>query len=83
MEDAINTQHGDRIEGWPTLPYEAWRDTCQTLHMWTQIVGKVRYDDVRNASSPQLCRRCWSFSRAPTKLGPRLGSGIARRLKGG
>ena len=53
MEDAINTQHRDRIEGWPTLPYEAWRDTCQTLHLWTQVVGKVRYDDVRNASSPE------------------------------
>ncbi len=44
MENAINTQHGDRIEGWPALPYEAWRDTCQTLHMWTQIVGKVRME---------------------------------------
>ena len=27
---------------WPDLPYAAWRDTCQTLHLWTQIVGKVR-----------------------------------------
>jgi hypothetical protein len=27
---------------WPELPYEAWRATCDTLHMWTQIVGKVR-----------------------------------------
>jgi uncharacterized protein DUF5996 len=27
---------------WPDLPYEAWRPTCFTLHMWTQIVGKVR-----------------------------------------
>jgi hypothetical protein len=27
---------------WPALPLEAWRDTCETLHMWTQIVGKVR-----------------------------------------
>ncbi len=26
---------------WPELPYEAWRDTYATLHMWTQIVGKV------------------------------------------
>jgi hypothetical protein len=29
-------------EPWPALPYEAWRPTCFTLHMWTQIVGKVR-----------------------------------------
>lgn len=29
-------------EAWPALPLEAWRDTYDTLHMWTQIVGKVR-----------------------------------------
>jgi hypothetical protein len=27
---------------WPELPYAAWQDTCATLHLWTQIVGKVR-----------------------------------------
>jgi hypothetical protein len=27
---------------WPALPYIAWRDTAETLHLWTQIVGKVR-----------------------------------------
>src|ERR1700738_209171 len=27
---------------WPELPYAAWRDTCETLHLWTQIVGKIR-----------------------------------------
>jgi Family of unknown function (DUF5996) len=27
---------------WPELPYAAWKDTCQTLHLWTQIVGKIR-----------------------------------------
>ncbi len=27
---------------WPDLPYAAWRDTCDTLILWTQIVGKVR-----------------------------------------
>lgn len=27
---------------WPALPYPAWKDTCVTLHLWTQIVGKVR-----------------------------------------
>ena len=26
---------------WPSLPYEAWKDTYATLHMWTQVVGKV------------------------------------------
>ncbi len=27
---------------WPNLPFEEWQDTCATLHMWTQIVGKIR-----------------------------------------
>jgi hypothetical protein len=27
---------------WPPLPLEQWKDTCGTLHMWTQIVGKIR-----------------------------------------
>jgi hypothetical protein len=29
-------------ERWPSLPYAAWKDTYATLHMWTQIVGKIR-----------------------------------------
>ena len=29
-------------DAWPELPLEAWTDTLATLHMWTQIVGKVR-----------------------------------------
>src|SRR6478609_5893657 len=29
-------------EPWPALPLEEWEDTRATLHMWTQIVGKVR-----------------------------------------
>jgi hypothetical protein len=27
---------------WPALPLEPWADSCVTLHMWTQIVGKIR-----------------------------------------
>lgn len=30
------------IDAWPALPLEAWQDTYDTLHMWTQIVGKIR-----------------------------------------
>jgi len=29
-------------EAWPDLPYAAWKETCATLHLWTQVVGKVR-----------------------------------------
>ncbi len=28
-------------EVWPALPYAAWKETYATLHMWSQIVGKV------------------------------------------
>jgi hypothetical protein len=31
-----------RADVWPSLPLEAWQDTYATLHMWTQIVGKIR-----------------------------------------
>jgi hypothetical protein len=27
---------------WPELPTAAWRDTCATVQLWTQIVGKIR-----------------------------------------
>ncbi len=36
-------------ETWPSLPLEAWADTYATLHLWTQIAGKVRL-----AQSPWL-----------------------------
>ena len=29
-------------EFWPALEVESWQDTRDTLHLWTQIVGKVR-----------------------------------------
>jgi hypothetical protein len=39
-----NTGEGRTSErgAWPSLPLNAWKDTYATLHMWTQIVGKVR-----------------------------------------
>jgi hypothetical protein len=27
---------------WPPLPLAAWRDSCATLHLWTQVVGEIR-----------------------------------------
>src|SRR3981081_3425405 len=27
---------------WPELPTAAWRETYETLHLWTQIIGKIR-----------------------------------------
>jgi hypothetical protein len=36
-ENLAETAHA-----WPPLPFADWKDTCVTLHMWTQIVGKIR-----------------------------------------
>jgi len=36
-----NVSEADR-NAWPALPYFAWRETYATLHLWTQIVGKIR-----------------------------------------
>ena len=38
MEDSA----ADLETAWPALPFAEWRATAETLHMWTQIVGKVR-----------------------------------------
>ena len=41
---AVNEEAADAVktEAWPELPYAAWKDTCATLQLWTQIVGKIR-----------------------------------------
>jgi hypothetical protein len=36
-------------EAWPDLPFEDWAETCATLHLWTQVVGKIRL-----AAAPHL-----------------------------
>jgi hypothetical protein len=38
----MNTPDGSPAGTWPSLPLEAWSETCATLHLWTQIVGKIR-----------------------------------------
>src|SRR6202049_420352 len=38
MNDATDSES----EIWPSLPFPEWKETCATLHMWTQVVGKVR-----------------------------------------
>ena len=35
-------QRSDSNAAWPPLPYGEWRDTATTLHLWLQIVGKIR-----------------------------------------
>ncbi len=40
MSGSLHSQHNR--DTWPSLRLAEWKDTCATLHMWTQIVGKVR-----------------------------------------
>jgi hypothetical protein len=53
---------------WPELPYAAWKDTCATLHLWTQIVGKVRL-----AQTPWL-NHSWHVALYVTARGLTTGS---------
>lgn len=39
LSSSASTAKSDQ---WPELPFQDWKDTCATLHMWTQIVGKIR-----------------------------------------
>src|SRR6266566_8432478 len=41
------------LSEWPALPLSEWKDTYATLHMWTQIVGKIRL-----ALNPPI-NHCW------------------------
>lgn len=38
----MNLSAAERDTAWPTLPFADWQATAETLHMWTQIVGKIR-----------------------------------------
>ena len=52
-----------RGEAWPALPYPAWKDTCSTLHLWCQIIGKVRL-----AQAPWV-NHSWHATLYPTARG--------------
>lgn len=41
MQRRVQT-HPPHADQWPALDYRAWQETYATLHMWTQIVGKIR-----------------------------------------
>lgn len=40
MEDSV--QGGPINVVWPSLPLADWQDTYTTVHLWTQIIGKIR-----------------------------------------
>jgi hypothetical protein len=60
MAWAMTTETDDL---WPALPYEAWKDTYATLHMWTQVVGKVAL-----AQAPPL-NHSWAIALQVTPRG--------------
>jgi hypothetical protein len=39
---APSSSDPSKADRWPSLPFEEWKDTCATLQLWTQIVGKIR-----------------------------------------
>lgn len=60
---------------WPDIPYAAWKDSHETLHLWSQIVGKVRL-----AATPWL-NHGWQvplyvsargLTTGPINFGPRI-----------
>ena len=53
----------DPAEVWPALPQAAWSDTCATLQLWMQIIGKIRL-----ALMPPI-NHCWSTTLYPTVRG--------------
>jgi len=57
------TTAAQSIERWPALPFSEWKDTYATLHMWTQIVGKVRL-----GLGPNL-NHCWGVAMYVTSRG--------------
>ncbi|MGE4340637.1 MAG: DUF5996 family protein, partial [Pigmentiphaga sp.] len=59
----MDIQTTSRTEPWPSLPLEAWRDTYATVHLWTQIVGKIRL-----AQSPWI-NHAWHVTLVVTARG--------------
>ena len=50
-------------ETWPSLPQSEWADTCSTLQLWMQVVGKIRL-----ALTPHI-NHTWNVTLYPTVRG--------------
>jgi len=51
------------MSDWPALPLDAWWDTRETLHRWTQIIGKIRME------STPLINHWWNVTLYVTARG--------------
>ena len=56
-------EFADTSEIWPELPQSAWSESCVTLQLWTQVVGKIRL-----ALTPAQ-NHTWSVALYPTARG--------------
>src|SRR4029077_20681257 len=56
-------KEGSLMSDWPTLHFAEWEKTCDTLHMWTQIVGKTRM------ALPPLENHWWNVMLSVTPRG--------------
>lgn len=64
-----------RTDQWPELPIEQWRDTCATLHLWTQVVGKIRLELTpwtNHSWHVPLYLTCRGLTTSPISYGERL-----------
>lgn len=63
MQATERKEMAQPAEAWPALPQAAWSDTCATLQLWMQIVGKVRL-----ALMPAI-NHTWNVTLYPTVRG--------------
>jgi hypothetical protein len=61
----IATSHGLKMPAdvWPELPQSAWSETCTTLQLWTQVIGKIRLE-----LTPAV-NHTWNVALYPTARG--------------
>ena len=59
----MESTEGNARAAWPALPHAAWSDTCATLQLWMQIVGKIRL-----ALTPPV-NHTWNVTLYPTARG--------------
>lgn len=68
------TRATERDATWPALPLETWADTAATLHLWTQIVGKVRMalsPPLNHSWHVTLYLTAWGLTTSPIPFGAR------------
>jgi hypothetical protein len=75
----LSSTESAAASAWPALPYDAWKDTYATLHMWTQVVGKIALA----RAAPM--NHCWAIAFHFTSRGlhTRLLSHDGLRLRSG